>query len=99
MFSGQRPNYGSDNAAYMAIASKLGCSPDTLRSWHIQSERDIGERVGMRSEDKARSKQLERENPELGTANEILNKASAYLPRRSSTARSANNADCVESRF
>ena len=79
MFSELRPNYGSDNAAYMPIASKLGCSPDTLRSWHHQSERDIGERVGMSSEDKARLKQLERENPQLRTASEILKKASAYF--------------------
>ena len=79
LFNEQRPNYGSDHAAYMAIAPKLGCSPDTLRSWHHQSERDIGERVGMSSEDKARLKQLERENRELRTANEILKKASAYF--------------------
>ena len=79
LFNEQRPNYSSDNAAYLAIAPKLGCSPDTLRSWHHQSERDAGERVGMSSEDKARLKQLERENRELRTANEILKKASAYF--------------------
>lgn len=29
LFRVQRPNYPSENAAYVAIASKLGCSADT----------------------------------------------------------------------
>ena len=36
LFREQRPDYTSDNAAYRAIASKLGCSHDTLRAWCIQ---------------------------------------------------------------
>jgi transposase len=79
LFRDQRPDYASDNAAYKAIASKLGCSPDTLRAWCVQSARDAGERNGMTSEEKARLKALERENKELRQANEILKKASAYF--------------------
>ena len=79
LYREQRPDYTSDNAAYRAIASKLGCSHDTLRAWCIQAARDAGERSGPSSEEKARIKQLEREVKELRTANEILKKASAYF--------------------
>ena len=74
-----RSDYPSDNAAYKAIADKLGCSHDTLRAWCLQAARDAGERDGLTSEQKARLKELERENKELRTANEILKKASAYF--------------------
>jgi transposase-like protein len=79
LYREHRPDYTSDNAAYRAIASKLGCSPDTLRTWCIQAARDAGERSGPSSEEKARIKELEREVKELRTANEILKKASAYF--------------------
>lgn len=74
LFREQRSDYTSDNAAYRAIASKLGCSHDTLRAWCIQAARDTGERGGVTSEEKARIKALEREVKELRTANEILKK-------------------------
>jgi transposase len=44
LFRENRSNYSSDNAAYKAIASKLGCSPDSLRAWCQQAERDAGTR-------------------------------------------------------
>jgi len=62
-----------------AIASKLGCSPDSLRGWCQRAERDAGKRAGLSSEEKSRIKELERENRELRQANEILKKASAYF--------------------
>ena len=74
-----RADYASDNAAYLAIAPRLGCSPDSLRVWCNQTTRDAGERSGMTSDDKARLKELEREVRELRQANEILKKASAYF--------------------
>lgn len=79
LFHELRPNYPSDNAAYMAIASKLGCSPDTLRAWCVQAARDAGERAGLTTIERERIKQLEREVRELRVANEILKKASAYF--------------------
>jgi transposase len=79
LYREHRSDYPSDNAAYRAIASKLGCSHDTLRAWCIQAARDAGERSGLSSAEKARIKELERENRELRTANEILKKASAYF--------------------
>ena len=74
-----RDEYQSEAAALVAIAGKLGCSPDSLRVWVRQAQRDGGERPGLTSADKARIKELERENRELRQANEILKKASAYF--------------------
>lgn len=74
-----RDEYPSEAAALTAIAGKLGCSPDSLRVWVRQAQRDGGERPGQTTADRARIKELERENRELRQANEILKKASAYF--------------------
>jgi transposase-like protein len=66
-------------AAIASIAAKIGCTAETLRSWVRQAERDAGQRPGLRTDERARLKQLERENFELRRANEILKKASAYF--------------------
>ena len=71
--------YESQWAALESIASKIGCTAETLRKWVRQSETDQGIRAGMSSSDRERLKQLERENRELKRANEILRKASAYF--------------------
>ena len=39
-----RDDYQSEAAALTAIAGKLGCSPDSLRVWVRQAQRDGGER-------------------------------------------------------
>ena len=41
-----RDEYQSEGAALTAIAGKLGCSPDSLRVWVRQAQRDGGERPG-----------------------------------------------------
>jgi transposase len=99
-----RDEYQSEAAALTAIAGKLGCSPDSLRVWIRQVQRDGGERPRQTTAEKARIKELEREVRELRQANEILKKASAYFAmiegsaallqhcQRCSTARFAN--DC-----
>jgi len=74
-----RDEYQSEAAALTAIAGKLGCSPDSLRVWLRQAQRDGGERLGQTTAEKARIKELEREVRELRQANEILKKASAYF--------------------
>ena len=71
--------YESQWAAISSIASKIGCSAETLRKWVRQAERDQGRREGLTSDDRERLKTLERENRELRRANEILRKASAYF--------------------
>ena len=75
----QTAEHGSRWAAVKSIASKIGCSPEVLRRWIQQAETDQGVRPGLTTDDRARLKELERENFELRRANEILRKASAYF--------------------
>jgi len=71
--------YDSQWSAIVSIASKIGCTPETLRKWVRQTEVDTGRRGGLTSDERARFKELERENRELRRANEILRKASAFF--------------------
>ena len=79
-------DHASQWAAIGSIASKIGCTGETLRKWVRQAERDRGQRPGLTSDERERMKSMEREIRELRQANEILRKASAYFARRSSTA-------------
>ena len=71
--------YASQWEALQSIAEKIGCTAETLRKWVRQAEVDAGRRGGLTTEERARLKELERENRELRRANEILRKASAYF--------------------
>ena len=71
--------YDSEWEAICSIAEKIGCSSETLRKWVRRTEIDTGRREGLTSDERARIKELERENRELRRANEILRKASAYF--------------------
>ena len=71
--------YASEWAAIQSIATKIGCSAETLRDWVRRAQVDTGSREGVTTEDRARVKELERENRELRRANQILRKASAYF--------------------
>ena len=71
--------YESQWAAIRSIAEKIGCSSEALRHWVRQDERNRGERGGLSTDDKARLRELERENRELKRANEILRTASAFF--------------------
>jgi transposase len=71
--------HDSQWAAIGSIASKIGCTAETLRKWVGQTERDQGKRSGLSSSERDRLKELERENRELKRANEILRKASAFF--------------------
>jgi transposase len=66
-------------AAITSIATKIGCSAQTLSNWVTRFETDGGRRPGVTTDEQARVKALEREVKELRRANEILRKASAYF--------------------
>jgi transposase len=72
-------DHPSQWAAIQSIASKFGCTAETLRKWVRQAERDQGRRPGLTTEERQRLKDQEREIRELKRANEILRKASAYF--------------------
>jgi transposase len=72
-------DYRSRWAAIESIAEKIGCTTQTLRNWVLQAERDAGLAPGLKTDERSRLKELEREVRELRRANEILRKASAFF--------------------
>ena len=75
----QEAAHGSQWAAIISVAEKIGCTRESLRRWVRQVERDQGRRAGATTDERERLKALERENQELRRANEILRKASAFF--------------------
>jgi transposase len=75
--------HGGDHAsqwsAIGSIATKIGCTAETLRKWVRQAERDQGIRSGPAMAEQERIKAPGREVRELRQANEILRKGSAYF--------------------
>ncbi len=63
--------------AMEAMASKVGCTAETLRRWVRQAERDRGQRAGLTTDERQRLKELERENRDFKRTNESLRLASA----------------------
>ena len=71
--------YGSQWEAICSVAGKLGPTPETVRLWVRRAGIDGGVRPGVTTAERARIKELERENRELRRANEILKAASAFF--------------------
>lgn len=65
-------NYKSRSECLRSIASKIGCSPETLRDWLRKQDIADGNREGMTLAERAELKELQREIKELRQANEIL---------------------------
>ena len=78
---------GERHGAVTRVAKSLGIGSESVRLWVRQAEINAGERTGLTSAERARIKELERDNRELRRANEILKSASAFfaaeLDRRS----------------
>jgi len=72
--------YSSQWAAITSIAQKCGTTAETLRKWVRAAEADGNGKAGaVSSDERARLRELERENRELRRANEILKAASAFF--------------------
>lgn len=78
VFDNER-HYGSQWEAICSVADKLGPSAESVRKWVRRAEIDGGARPGVTVAERARIKDLERENRELRRANEILKAASAFF--------------------
>ena len=61
------------------VGEKLGVHPESVRNWVKSRQIDAGQRPGLTTDERAKLKELERENRELKRANEILRRASAYF--------------------
>ena len=72
-------DHSSPWAAISSVAAKIGCTPETLRSWVKKIEIDSGAGSGVSTDPAKRVKELERDNRELKRANEILRKAAAFF--------------------
>jgi transposase len=60
-----RRDYPSEWATMTGVAEKLGMTPETLRKWVRRAEVDGGLRPGLTSDERARLRELEKENREL----------------------------------
>ena len=52
-------------AVIKSISVKIGCTPETLRSWVNKVQVDSGTKPGITTDQTQRTKELERENREL----------------------------------
>jgi transposase len=73
--------YPSQWKTIESISEKLDVHRETLRTWVRRAEVDEGRRPGLPSDERAKMRELERENKELRRANEILKAASAFFAR------------------
>jgi transposase-like protein len=74
-----RVEHGRLDGGFAEVAEQLGVHVESIRNWLRQADVDSGERPGVTSEDRARIKQLEKENAELRRANEILKSAATFF--------------------
>lgn len=75
----QKGEHPSRWVAIISIAGMIGCPGHTLLEWVKRAEVNSGKRAGVPIEVTGRLNALERENRELGQANEVLRKAYAYF--------------------
>ncbi len=81
VYEKQKETSLSQWAIICSVASKIGCSAETLRHWIRRNEIDTGKREGLTTAEREEFKRLQKENRELKKANEILRLASAYFAK------------------
>ncbi len=69
------------------VATELGISNETLRSWIKQEDIDGGLREGLSSEERRELSRLRRENRVLQEEREILKKAAAFFAKENGSRR------------
>jgi transposase len=69
----------SSDRSVPQLARELGVSPQTPTNWIAQDRVDAGERPGLTTDERARLRELERENRILREEREILRKAAGFF--------------------
>jgi len=72
-------DYGSVNAASVAVGAQLGVARESLRRWVAQAEVDAGARPGVSTAESEEIRRLKTENKRLTEANAILRAASIFF--------------------
>ena len=65
------------------VAAELGIYDSTLGNWVKQDRIDRGEREGLTTDERARLRELERENARLRMERDLLKRATAFWVRES----------------
>jgi transposase len=73
--------YDTPFLACKAIAPRVGVGVESLRRWVQQALVDTDAQPGVKTVERQRIRDLERENRELKEANEILKSASIFFAR------------------
>ena len=73
----------SSDKPIAVVARELGIYDSSLGNWVNQDRINRGEREGLRSDDRARLSELERENARLRMERELLKRAVAFWVRES----------------
>lgn len=72
-------DYGSVNAASVAVGAQLGVARESLRRWVSQAAVDAGARPGVSTAEIEEIRRLKAENKRLTEANAILRAASIFF--------------------
>jgi len=70
---------GSSHGTISRVAAQLGCNPETLRTWVIDSQHREAVRQGNAMSEAERVIELEQEVRELKRANDILRSAATFF--------------------
>jgi len=68
------------------LSRQFELSPQTIRNWVAQQERDEGQRQGLSSDEREELRRLRRENERLKEEREILKKAAAWFAQETKAA-------------
>lgn len=73
----------ASGASIAEVARELGINDTTLGNWVRQAEIDDGHRDGLTTDERARLRDLERENARLRMERELLKRAVAFWVKES----------------